>query len=130
LPRSGGVGRGRPRIRLSAGRAPDQTGDGARGAPPRRGAARRLRSRAGAVMKKLALSDVKNLYEYELIRDDWRKSVIEEKARRRVLLGPKISVVFENRLTVLAQIQEMCRIERIAQPEKVQEEIDVYNALL
>ena len=81
-------------------------------------------------MRKIELSDVKNLHEYELIRDEWRKSVIEEKAKRRVLLGPKISVVFENRLTVLAQVQEMCRIERIAKPEKVQEEIDVYNELL
>ena len=31
---------------------------------------------------------------------------------------------------MLAQVQEMCRIERIANPEKVQEEIDVYNTLL
>jgi hypothetical protein len=81
-------------------------------------------------MRKLVLSDVKNLHEYELIRDDWRKSVIAEKARRRVVLGPKMSVVFENRVTVLAQVQEMCRAERIAQPAKVQEEIDVYNSLL
>ncbi|HKC26205.1 MAG TPA: DUF3501 family protein [Thermoanaerobaculia bacterium] len=81
-------------------------------------------------MQKLELSDVKNLQEYELIRDDFRRHVIEEKAKRRVLLGPKISLVFENRLTVLAQVQEMCRIERIARPEKVQEELDVYNTLL
>lgn len=81
-------------------------------------------------MRKIELSDVKNLNEYELIRDEWRKSVIEEKARRRILLGPKMSLVFENRLTVLAQVQEMCRIERIAKPEKIQDEIDVYNTLL
>jgi uncharacterized protein DUF3501 len=81
-------------------------------------------------MEKLTLSDVKNLHEYELIRDDFRRHVIEEKAKRRLLLGSRISVVFENRLTMLAQVQEMCRIERIAKPEKVQEELDVYNALL
>src|SRR5262249_7668768 len=50
--------------------------------------------------------------------------------KRRVLLGPKISVVFENRLTILGQVQEMCRAERIARPEKIQEELDVYNGLL
>jgi len=81
-------------------------------------------------MNKIQISDVKNLHEYELIRDDWRKSVIAEKARRRVLLGPSLSLVFENRLTVLSQIQEMCRAERIVKTEAVQQEIDVYNELL
>jgi len=81
-------------------------------------------------MKKIELSDVRNLHEYELIRDDWRRSVIAEKARRRVLLGPSMSLVFENRLTVLGQIQEMCRAERIVKPEAVRQEIDVYNDLL
>jgi Protein of unknown function (DUF3501) len=81
-------------------------------------------------MRKIELADVKNLHEYELIRADWRRSVIAEKERRRVLLGPAMSLVFENRLTVLAQIQEMCRAERIVRPEAVQQEIDVYNELL
>lgn len=81
-------------------------------------------------MKKIEAADVKNLHEYELIRDDWRRDVIAAKARRRVVLGPAVSLVFENRLTVLNQIQEMCRIERIVKPEAVQAEIDVYNELL
>ena len=81
-------------------------------------------------MRKLEVGDVKNLHEYELIRDDWRRDVIAAKARRRVVLGDKISLVFENRLTVLHQIQEMCRAERIVKPEAVQQEIDVYNELL
>jgi len=81
-------------------------------------------------MKKIEAADLKNLHEYELIRDDWRKDVIAVKARRRVLLGPTMSLVFENRLTVLNQVQEMCRAERIVRPEAVQAEIDVYNELL
>ena len=81
-------------------------------------------------MKKVTLRDVKNLHEYELIRDDWRKDVIAVKANRRVLLGDIMSLVFENRLTVLNQIQEMCRCERLAKPEAVQQEIDVYNDLV
>jgi hypothetical protein len=81
-------------------------------------------------MQKITRSDVKNLHEYELIRDDWRKDVIAAKAKRRVLLGNRISLVFENRLTVLHQVQEMCRAERIVKPEAVQQEIDVYNELL
>ncbi|MFI5182433.1 MAG: DUF3501 family protein [Thermoanaerobaculia bacterium] len=81
-------------------------------------------------MNKLQLSDVKNLHEYELIREEWRRNVIAEKSRRRVLLGPIMSLVFENHLTVLGQIQEMCRAERIVKPEAVQFEIDTYNELL
>jgi hypothetical protein len=81
-------------------------------------------------MKKIQSTDLKNLHDYELIRDDWRKDLIAVKARRRVLLGPTMSVVFENRLTVLNQIQEMCRAERIVKPDAVQAEIDVYNELL
>lgn len=81
-------------------------------------------------MRKIVLSDVKNLHEYELIRDDWRKEVIATKAKRRVLLGSKMSLVFENRLTVLNQVQEMCRTERLAKPDQVQNEIDVFNELI
>ena len=43
---------------------------------------------------------------------------------------PYLSLVFENRETLLFQIQEMCRAERIIDDAKVQEEIDVYSALL
>lgn len=81
-------------------------------------------------MKKIALPDVKNLHEYELIRDDWRRDVIAVKGRRRVLLGDVMSLVFENRLTVLNQIQEMCRAERLAKAAAIQQEIDVYNDLV
>lgn len=45
-------------------------------------------------------------------------------------MGPYLSFVFENRETLLFKIQEMCRAERIIDDAKVQEEIDVYSALL
>jgi hypothetical protein len=41
-----------------------------------------------------------------------------------------MTLVFENRETVRFQIQEMVRVERIVRPDKVQEEVDVYNELL
>ena len=41
-----------------------------------------------------------------------------------------MSLLFECRLTVLNQVQEMCRAERLAKPEAIQQEIDVYNELL
>lgn len=81
-------------------------------------------------MKPIAPEDVRNLHEYELARDDFRRRVIDRKKRRRVPLGPIMTLVFENRDTVLFQIQEMLRIERIVRPDKIQVELDVYNELL
>jgi hypothetical protein len=56
--------------------------------------------------------------------------VIQEKKRRRVALGPKASALFENRDTVLLQIQEMLRTERITREGAVQHEIDTYNEFI
>jgi hypothetical protein len=74
--------------------------------------------------------EILGLAEYEAIRDRFRARVIEEKKQRRVKLGPKVSAVFENRDTVLLQIQEMLRTERITRPAAVQHEIDTYNELV
>jgi len=81
-------------------------------------------------MKPLTVEDIRNLHEYEIERPDFRQQVIGLKARRRLPLGPLMTVVFENRDTVRFQIQEMLRVERIVQPDRVQDEIDVYNELL
>ena len=74
--------------------------------------------------------DVLNFFEYEKVRDEMRRRVIELKRRRRVSVGPYLSFVFENRDTLLFQIHEMCRVERITDDAKIQDEIDVYGALL
>ncbi|HYK43281.1 MAG TPA: DUF3501 family protein [Thermoanaerobaculia bacterium] len=81
-------------------------------------------------MKPISGDEVLNLHEYEIARPEFRQRVIERKKRRRVALGPIMTLVFENRDTVLFQIQEMLRIERIVRPQRVQEELDVYNELL
>jgi len=78
----------------------------------------------------IALSDVINFFEYEKVREERRRRVIALKQKRRVQVGSFLSFVFENRETLLFQIQEMCRAERIIDDAKVQEEIDVYRALL
>ncbi len=80
------------------------------------------------LMKKLVVSDYPPRL-YAPIRDDLRKRVIEVKRARRVTVG-EMTVVFENRATMLFQVQEMLRAERIVDPAKVQEEIDVYNKVL
>lgn len=81
-------------------------------------------------MKKVERSEVLGLAEYETIRERFRIRVIEEKKRRRAKLGPMASAVFENKDTVLLQIQEMLRTERITREAAVQHEIDTYNELV
>jgi hypothetical protein len=80
--------------------------------------------------EKIELKDVLNFFEYEKVRAEMRGRVIDLKRVRRVPVGEHLSFVFENRDTVLFQIQEMCRVERITDDARVQDEIDVYNALL
>jgi len=81
-------------------------------------------------VKTITPGDVIPHEEYERQREAFRARIIELKRRRRISIGPLITVVFENRETLQFQIQEMIRTERIVDPLKVQDELDVYNALL
>lgn len=81
-------------------------------------------------MRKLALADIRGAQLYEPIRDDLRKRIIELKKLRRVSVGPMVTLVFENRATVIFQVEEMCRAEKISAPDKIREEIAVYNQIL
>jgi hypothetical protein len=81
-------------------------------------------------MSTIQLTDIKNLVEYEKARETMRARVIALKARRRVVLGNQLSLLFENRETVVYQIQEMMRTERIVDDAKIQDEIDAYAPLL
>jgi hypothetical protein len=67
---------------------------------------------------------------YEKGRQDFRRRIIELKQKRRVSLGDRVSLVFENRETVIFQIQEMLRVERITDLDKIREEIATYNQLI
>lgn len=68
--------------------------------------------------------------EYEKKREKIRAEIIALRQLRRVEVGPWVSLGFEDRQTVLYQIQEMIRIERIVDPEKVGHEIEAYADLL
>jgi hypothetical protein len=78
----------------------------------------------------LVIDDIEDLRTYERGRDAYRRQIIELKKRRRVAVGPLVTLVFENRETIRFQVQEMARVERMATDEQVQGELDVYNALL
>lgn len=81
-------------------------------------------------MRKVTREDVKDLVAYEKVREEYRKRIIELKKRRRVELGDRVSLVFENTETALSQVQEMVRTERIVEPAAIDFEIGVYNAMI
>jgi hypothetical protein len=81
-------------------------------------------------MKRVERSEILDLGEYEKIREHFRRRVIEEKKARRVAVGPHLTFLFENHDTVLLQIQEMLRTERITREAAVAHEIETYNELL
>ena len=73
---------------------------------------------------------VLDLVAYERIREDFLAKTIALKRPRRIGVGDRLTFIFENRDTVLFQIQEMCRVERITDDARIQDEIDVYAGLL
>lgn len=81
-------------------------------------------------MNKVALEDIVGNAAYEKVREKSRQRIIELKRHRRVSVGDKVSLVFENRDTVIFQIQEMMRAEKISDLDKIREEIAVYNELI
>ena len=60
-------------------------------------------------MEKISLDDIMGLEAYEKVRNDFRRRIIELKKKRRLSVGDKVSLVFENRETLIFQIQEMVR---------------------
>jgi hypothetical protein len=80
--------------------------------------------------KALALADLMGLEQYARERDEFRARVLAHKRHRTVAIGPNMTWVFEDRLTIQYQVQEMLRIERIFEPAGIQEELDAYNPLI
>jgi len=68
--------------------------------------------------------------EYEKVRKERIRKIVEVKKRRRLELGERLTLLFENRDTVLHQVQEMVYLDRLEKPEQIQREIEVYSTLL
>ena len=82
------------------------------------------------LVRPIVRTDIKGPRLYEPIRDDYRKRVIELKRPRRLLLGDRVSMVFENRHTLTMQVEEMCRAEGLLRDEQIEAEVAVYNDLM
>jgi len=81
-------------------------------------------------VRKLTLSDIKDLREYERERDAFRAEIVAAKKRRRIQLGDLMTIVFENAATMRFQIQEMARAERMLRDEQIAREVETFNELI
>ncbi len=81
-------------------------------------------------MQPLTQRDLWPLSVYEGVREQFRREVIAAKKDRRITVGPFMTFVFENRLTVKFQVQEILRAEKIARPEDVEHELQGFNEML
>lgn len=81
-------------------------------------------------MNKLSVSDLFSLERYARERPAFRAKVIEHKRVRQLAVGPHTTWLFEDRLTIQYQVQEMLRVERIFEPEGIEEELSSYNPLI
>lgn len=81
-------------------------------------------------MKKLTHADLWKLEDYSRERSAFRTKVIAHKKNRTIHLGLHLTLIFEDRLTVQYQMQEMLRIERIFEAAAIDEELGAYNPLI
>ena len=81
-------------------------------------------------MQKLERGDLLTLERYAEERVRFRTEVMAHKKSRRVHLGPHCALLFEDRITIQYQVQEMLRAERIFEGAPIQDELDVYNPLI
>ena len=81
-------------------------------------------------MQKLAPNDLMTLETYARERGTFRARVLAHKQTRRVALGAHLTLLFEDRLTIQYQVQEMLRVERIFEAQGIADELDAYNPLI
>jgi hypothetical protein len=81
-------------------------------------------------MNKLSPEDLYSLERYAKERAAIRTSVLEHKRDRQLPVGPHATWLFEDRITVQYQVQEMLRTERIFEPEGIADELSTYNPLI
>jgi len=81
-------------------------------------------------MTKLTKADLMPYDQYKNLYEKFLKEVIQAKKTRRITISDRMSGIFESKLTVFYQIQEMIRAEQITDEIYLEEMLEVYNELL
>ncbi len=81
-------------------------------------------------MPRITRASLMSLEAYARERSAFRAKVIAHKKSRIVHLGPHITLLFEDELTIRYQIQEMLRAEKIFEEPGIVDELEAYNPLI
>src|SRR5437588_8491232 len=89
-----------------------------------------LHSDQGWSMLPLTVDDLLPLEEYVGRRREYFDSHRRYIDRyRRVRIGPRLTLIFENRQTLWFRVQEIVRVARLSVAGEVQQELNLYNRL-
>ena len=81
-------------------------------------------------MRPVSREEVLDWATYDDSREHRQERIFEIKRPRRVHVGDHLTFLFENHDTVLYQIQEMVRAEKIVRDAEIRHEIETYNEIL
>ena len=82
------------------------------------------------LVRPITRHDIKGPQIYAGMRDDYRNRVIAMKQHRRVILGDRVEIVFDNRFILTLQIEETCRLENLTREDQIEAEIALSNELM
>lgn len=83
-----------------------------------------------SLVRPITRADIKGPAVYAGMRDDHRRRVIELKKPRRISVGDRVTLLFENRHTLTSQIEEILRAENLTGEDEIRHEIAIYNELM
>ena len=81
-------------------------------------------------MPRISRDSIMTLEAYAKARQEFRSRVMEHKKNRFIQIGPNVTLIFEDELTIRYQVQEMLRVERIFEEDEIRAELDTYNPLV
>lgn len=81
-------------------------------------------------MPRITRDTLLTLEAYAKARPEFRARVMAHKKNRTIHIGPDVTLIFEDELTMRYQVQEMLRVERIFEEEGIEEELSAYNPLV
>lgn len=82
------------------------------------------------MMPQITRDSLMTLEAYAKARPEFRAKVMAHKKNRTIHIGPDVTLIFEDELTMRYQVQEMLRAERIFEEEGIEEELSAYNPLV
>lgn len=67
---------------------------------------------------------------FPAVREQRLQAILAIKRQRRIEIGDRVTLVFENRDTLLWQVEEMLKTEGLREHAEIAAEIEVYNQLM